>query len=111
MTLNNMLLALQELKGWTGLPYCIEEPMGVEGLGVVTDDLIENLIVLIEFVEDLPSDLEQYKEKIRSVSYDSDLFNGAINQGLDRAIVHIEDFVNGIENKEKSKNRDDDWER
>ena len=100
MTLDNMVSALQELKGWTGLPYCIEEPMGIEGLGVVTDDLIENLITLVEFVKDLPSNLEQCKEKVRSVSYDSDLFDGAINQGLDRAIGHIQDFVNTLENPE-----------
>ncbi len=100
MTLDNMVSALQELKGWEGLPYCIEEPKGIEGLGVVTDDLIENLIRLVEFVEELPSTLEQCKEKVRSVSYDSDLFDGAINQGLDRAIGHIEDFVNTFENSE-----------
>ncbi len=100
MTLDNMVSALQELKEWKGLPYCIEEPMGIEGLGVVTDDLIENLITLVEFVEDLPSNLEQCKEKIHSVSYDSDLFDGALNQGLDRAIGHIEDFVNTLENPE-----------
>ena len=100
MTLDNMVSALQELKGWEGLPYCIEEPMGIEGLGVVTDDLIDNLIALIEFVEALPSDLEKCKERIRSVSYDSDLFDGAINQGLDRAIEHITDFVNTLENPE-----------
>ena len=100
MKLNDMILALKELKGWEGLPYCIEEPMGVEGLGVVTDDLLENLITLIEFVKGLPFDLEQHKEKVRSASYDSDLFDGAINQGLDRAIGHIEDFVNALENSE-----------
>jgi len=66
--------------------------------GVVTDDLIENLIALVEFVEDLPSDLEQCKEKVRSVSYDSDLFDRAINQGLDRAIGYVKDFVNTLEN-------------
>lgn len=98
MTLDNMVSALQELKGWEGLPYCIEEPMGIEGLGVITDDLIENLITLVEFVEDLPSNLEQCKEKVCSVSYDSDLFDGAINQGLDRAISCVKDFVNTIEN-------------
>ena len=32
MTLDNMVSALQELKSWKGLPYCIEEPMGIEGL-------------------------------------------------------------------------------
>ncbi len=116
MTLDNMVSALQELKGWEGLPYCIEEPMGIEGLGVVTDDLIENLIALAEFVEQLPSDLEQCKEQIHSVSYDSDLFDGAINQGLDRAIGHVKDFVESLENpkapvKEESMDRDDDRER
>ena len=100
MKLDDMVSALKELKGWEGLPYCIEEPMGIEGLGVVTDDLIENLIMLVEFVEELPSNLEQCKEKVRAVSYDSDLFDGAINQGLDRAIGHIEDFVNTLENPE-----------
>ncbi len=100
MTLDNMVSALQELKGWKGLPYCIEEPMGIEGLGVVTDDLIENLITLVEFVEELPSNLEQCKEKVCSVSYDSDLFDGAINQGLDRAISCVNEFVNGLENPE-----------
>lgn len=112
MTLDNMVSALQELKGWEGLPYCIEEPMGIEGLGVVTDDLIENLITLVEFVEALPSDLEQCKEKVHSVSfYDRDLFDGAINQGIDRAIGHIEDFVNTIENpKEGAIETQDDVE-
>ncbi len=100
MTLDNIVSALQELKGWEGLPDCIEEPMGIEGLGVVTDDLIENLITLVEFVEALPSDLEQCKEKIRYVSCDNDMFDRAINRGLDRAIGHIEDFVNGLENPE-----------
>ena len=103
MTLDNMVSALQELKGWEGLPYCIEEPMGIEGLGVVTDDLIENLITLVEFVEDLPSDLEQCKEKVSYVSYDSDMFDGAVNKGLDRAIGHVKDFVNGLENPEEVK--------
>ena len=98
MTLDNMVAALQELKGWKGLPYCIEEPMGIAGLGVVTDDLIENLVALVEFVEELPSDLEQYKEKMRSISYDSDLCDGVIDQGLDRAISHVEEFVDGLEN-------------
>ncbi len=100
MTLDNMVSALQELKRWEGLPYCIEEPMGIEGFSVVTDDLIENLITLVEFVEELPSNLEQCKEKMCSVSYDSDLFNGAINQGLDRAIGCVDEFVNGLENPE-----------
>ena len=94
MTLDNMVSALQELKSCEGLPCRIEEPMGVEGLGIATDELIENLIVLVEFVEELPSNLEQCKEKVHSVSYDSDLFDGAINQGLDRAIGHIEGFIN-----------------
>lgn len=100
MTLANMVAALQELKGWRGLPYCIEEPMGIEGLGVVTDDLIENIIALVEFVKNLPSDLKQCKEKLRYVSYDSDMFDRAINQGLDRAIRHVDDFVNTLENPE-----------
>ena len=103
MTLDNIVSALQELKGWEGLPHCIEEPMGIEGLGVVTDDLIENLITLVKFVETLPSDLEQCKETVHSVSYDSDMFDRAINKGLDRAIEHIEDFVNGLENPEEVK--------
>lgn len=100
MTLDNMVSALQELKGWKGLPYCIEEPMGIQGLDVVTDNLIENLITLVKFVEELPSDLEQCKEKLRYVSYDSDMFDRAINQGLDRAIDHVKDFVNALENPE-----------
>lgn len=100
MTLDNMVSALQELKGWRGLPYCIEEPMGIEGLGVITDDLIENLITLVEFVENLPSNLNQCKEKVRTISYDSALCDVAINQGLDRAIGHIEEFVNSLENPE-----------
>ncbi len=100
MTLDEMALALHELKGWEGLPYCIEEPMGTEGVGVVTDDLLGNLITLVEFVEQLPSALEQCKEKVRFVSYDSDLYDGAINEGLDRAIGRIEDFVNILENPE-----------
>lgn len=79
MKLDDMVSALKELKGWEGLPYCIEEPMGVEGLGVVTEDLLENIITLIEFVKELPSDLEQCKEKEYSLAYDRDLFNGAIN--------------------------------
>lgn len=107
MTLDNMVSALQELKGWEGLPHCIEEPMGIEGLGVVTDDLIENLITLVEFVEDLPIDLEQYKVKVSSLAYDSDLFDRAIDQGLDRAIGHVKDFVNGLENPEKAIEYDD----
>ena len=101
MTLDNMVSALQELKGWTGLPYCIEEPMGIEGLGVVTDDLINNLITLVNFVKELPSNLEQYQEKPRPFSYDSiSPIDSAINQGVDRAIGHIEDFVKGLENPE-----------
>ena len=103
MTLDNMVSALQELKGWKGLPYCIEEPMNIEGLGVVTEDLIENLIALVEFVEELPSNLRQYKENITPSSIPNDsksILNGAINQGLDRAIGHIEDFVNTLENPE-----------
>ena len=98
MTLDNMISALQELKGWEGLPYCIEEPMGIEGLGVVTDDLIEKLITLVEFVEELPSNLERCKENVPSVSYDRGLFNGAINIGLNRAISCVDEFVNGLEN-------------
>ncbi len=98
MTLDNMVTALQQLKEWRGLPCWIEDPKGIDGIGVMTDDLIENLITLVEFVEELPSNLEQCKEKVRSVSYDSDLFDGAINQGLDRAIGHVEDFVNTLEN-------------
>ncbi len=100
MTLNNMVTALQQLKGWQGLPCWIEEPGGIDGIGVMTEDLIENLIALIEFVEDLPLDLEQCKEKIHSVSYDSNLFDKAVNHGLDKAIGHIEDFVNTLENSE-----------
>ncbi len=99
MTLNNMVTALQQLKEWRGLPCWIENPKGIDGIGVMTEDLIENLITLVEFVEELPSNLEQCKEKTRSVSYDSGL-GGAINQGLDRAIGHIEDFVNVLENPE-----------
>lgn len=100
MTLDNMVTALHQLQGWKGLPCWIEEPMGIDGLGVMTEDLIKDLITLVKFVEELPSDLEQCKEKAHSVSYDSDLFDGAINQGLDRAISHVEDFVNGLENPE-----------
>ena len=100
MKLDNMVSALQQLKGWKGLPCWIEDPKGIDGLGVMTEDLIENLIALVEFVEDLPSDLEQCKEKMHSVSYDSSLFDGAINQGIDRAIGHIEDFINTLENPE-----------
>lgn len=100
MTLDNIVSALQQLKTWKKLPCWIEDPKGIDGLGVMTEDLIENLITLVEFVEDLPSNLEQCKEKIHSASYDSDLFDGAINQGLDRAIGHIEDFVNTLENPE-----------
>ena len=100
MTLDNMVSALQQLKRWRGLPCWIEDPKGIDGLGVMTEDLIENLITLVEFVENLPSDLEQCKEKVRSVSYDSDLFDGAINQGLDRAISCVDEFVNGLENPE-----------
>ncbi len=100
MTLDNMVSALQQLKGWKELPCWIEDPKGIDGIGVMTEDLIENIITLVEFVEELPSNLEQCKEKVSSVSYDSDLFDGAINQGLDRAIGHIEDFVNTLENPE-----------
>ncbi|MCR5669642.1 MAG: hypothetical protein K6G10_01435 [Butyrivibrio sp.] len=100
MTLNNMVTALQQLKEWKGLPSWIEDPKGIDGIGVMTEDLLDNLISLVEFVEDLPSDLEQCKEKTRAVSYDSDLFNGAINQGLDRAIGHVDNFVNVLENPE-----------
>ena len=97
MTLDNMVSSLQQLKKCKELPCWIADPKGSD---IMTEDLIENLIALIEFVEDLPSDLEQCKEKIHSVSYDSSLFDGAINQGLDRAIGHIEDFVNTLENPE-----------
>ena len=100
MTLDNMISALQELKGRKDLPYCIKEPMNIKGLDVITNDLIENLITLVEFVEELPSDLEQCKEKVYSVSYDSSLFDEAINQGLDRAISCIDEFINGLENPE-----------
>lgn len=100
MILENMVSALQELKGRGGLHNWIEDPKGIDGIGLMTEDLIENLITLVEFVEELPSDLEQCKEKIRSVSYDSDLVDKAINQGLDRAIGHIEDFINTLENPE-----------
>lgn len=100
MTLNNMASALQQLKGWKELPCRIKDPKSIDGLNVITEDLIENLIALVEFIEDLPSDLKQCKEKVHSVSYDSDLFDGAINQGLDRAIGYIENFVNTLENPE-----------
>ena len=100
MTLDNIVSALQQLKEWRGLPCWIEDPRGIDGLSIMTEDLIENLITLVEFVEELPSNLEQCKEKVRSVFYDSDLFDGAINQGLDRAIGHIENFVNTLENPE-----------
>lgn len=66
--------------------------------GTLTCELAENIITLIEFVKNLPSDLEQHKEKACSASYDSDLFNGAINQGVDRSIGHIEDFISTLEN-------------
>ena len=108
MTLDDMVMALQQLKGWRGLPCWIEDPKGIDGVGVMTDDFIENLITLVEFVEDLPSDLEQCKEQVHSVSYDSDLFGGAINQGLDRAIGHVEDFVKGLENPEAPVTREEE---
>ena len=99
MTLDNMVAALQQLKGWRGLPCWIEDPKGIDGLGVMTEDLIDNLITLVEFVEDLPSDLEQCKGKAHSVSYD---------RGLDRAISHVKDFVNGLKNPEAPVTREEE---
>ena len=70
--------------------------------GTLTCELAENIITLIEFVKALPSDLTQCKTKESLTTHDndfmSDLFNGAINQGLDRAIGHIEDFISTLEN-------------
>lgn len=106
MKLDDMILTLEELKRLKNhLPYCvyppIEKPMNVEEPYVVIEDLLENLITLIEFVKKLPSDLEQYKEKGCSVDYDSSLFEGAMNHGIDKTIRHIEEFINTIENSKK----------
>ena len=111
ITLDDMTLALQELKGWKGLPYCIEEPMGTEGTAVVIKDLFDNLIELVEFVENLPSALEEYKEKESSITSDSNVIDHAINAGIDRAITHVNEFVNHFENPEILIIEEPDYER
>lgn len=44
MTRKEAILALKELKDWKGLPFCIEEPMGNEGVGVITEEALDMAI-------------------------------------------------------------------
>ena len=53
MTKQEAILALKELKDWKGLPFCIEEPMGNEGVGVITEETLEMAIKALERKPDI----------------------------------------------------------
>lgn len=49
------ILGLKELRDWEGLPYCIEEPMQREGVVVITQEVIDFAIEVLEQTELTPS--------------------------------------------------------
>ena len=65
MTREEAISGLKEIRDWRGLPYCIEEPLGQEGVAVITTEMID---MAIKALEQVPQ-LERIKSIINSDVY------------------------------------------
>lgn len=67
------ILALEELKDWEGLPYCIEEPMQTEGVAVITQEIIDMAIKALDQVShlnDRPCEACEYHKETGCVKWE-----------------------------------------
>lgn len=57
MKREDAIIGLKEIRDWPGLPYCIEEPLGKEGVSVITTELIDMAIKALEDIQIVSSAL------------------------------------------------------
>ena len=72
-TSKEAILALEELKDWEGLPYCIEEPMQTEGVAVITREIIDMAIKALDQVShlnDRPCEACEYHKETGCVKWE-----------------------------------------
>lgn len=72
-TSKEAILALEELKDWEGLPYCIEEPMQTEGVAVITQEIIDMAIKALDQVSHLnnrPCEACEYHKETGCVKWE-----------------------------------------
>lgn len=73
VTSKEAILALEELKDWEGLPYCIEEPMQTEGVAVITQEIIDMAIKALDQVShlnDRPCEACEYHKETGCVKWE-----------------------------------------
>lgn len=108
ITSEEAILALEELRDWDGLPYCIKEPMQREGIVVITQEVIDTAIKtlqqrdvfekikaeILDEAEYAYADFDQYKEDILHAEPD-ELPDDDFRYGMERAVEIINKYRKG----------------